>query len=90
MMIAFQLRNILEGHCLTDLQHRALGARMLKQLRGSRFATDLQLEGLAQIVCKPWALAELLLVIRNVNHVLLGNATVHSLDLRKMRASRLG
>ena len=89
-MFALQLGDVLQRHVLTDLQYGALGARMLKQLGGSRFTADLQLKGLTQVVCKPRTLREFLLVIRNIHHVLLGHATVHSLDLREMGASRLG
>ncbi len=90
VMFTLQLGDILQRNVFTDLQHGTLGARMLKQLRGSRLTADLQLKGLTQVVCKPRALGEFLLVIRNIHHVLLGHTTVHSLDLREMGASRLG
>lgn len=86
---AIQLRNVVQLNILAHLQDRALCARML-ELRRTRLRPDLQLKGLAQVVSKPWALRELLLVIRNVQDVLFGNAAVHALDLGKVRASGLG
>jgi hypothetical protein len=72
---------------LFQLKRRTLTAGVL-ELRSAGFLPNTQLKGLANVGTKPRTLRKLLLVIGDVDYVLIGNATLHTLNLREMRASR--
>ena len=85
----FQLRNIIQKNVLFQLKNWTLTAGVLK-LRSAGFTANPQLKGLANVGREPRTLRQIGLIIRNINHMLIGNSALHTLDLGKMRTPGFG